>query len=196
MFGNKIIPTDIDVIIYFLLIKTIALYLVYYSEIKLNKFEKEKRVIELYKEGKTVREIAQEVHMAFRDISQIIKKYIEDTDENKKLQKKISVQALSLFNQGKKPIEVAISLELGCEETEKIYQQFWRLNNIHILDSIYQEIKEDISNLIDVYNKFKGENRSPKEIKTLIAILQEVSDLEKYKEILEEKIENYESIKV
>jgi hypothetical protein len=43
---------------------------------------------------------------------------------------------------------------------------------------------------------FKGENRSPKEIKTLIAILLEVSDLEKYKEILEEKIENYESIKV
>lgn len=118
------------------------------SEIKLNKFEKEKRVIELYKEGKTIREIAQEVHMAFRDISQIIKKYIEDTDKNIKLQKKISVQALSLFNQGKKPIEVAISLELGCEETEKIYQQFWRLNNIHILDSIYQEIKEDISRLM------------------------------------------------
>ena len=196
MFGNKIIPTDIDVIIYFLLIKTIALYLVYYEWNKIKQIWKRKRVIELYKEGKTIQEIAQEVHMAFRDISQIIKKYIEDTDENKKLQKKISVQALSLFNQGKKPIEVAISLELRCEETEKIYQQFWRLNNIHILDSIYQEIKEDISRLIDVYNKFKGENRSPKEIKTLIAILQEVSDLEKYKEILEEKIENYESIKV
>jgi DNA-directed RNA polymerase specialized sigma subunit len=58
------------------------------SEIKLNKFEKEKRVIELYKEGKTIREIAQEVHMAFRDISQIIKKYIEDTDENKNYKRK------------------------------------------------------------------------------------------------------------
>ena len=65
--------------------------------------------------------------MAFRDISQIIKKYIEDTDENKKLQKKNISSTLSLFNQGKKPIEVAISLEIGCEETEKIYQQFWRL---------------------------------------------------------------------
>jgi hypothetical protein len=37
--------------------------------------------------------------MAFRDISQIIKKFIEDTDENKKLQKKISIEALSLFHQ-------------------------------------------------------------------------------------------------
>ena len=98
IFDNKNITTDIDVIIYFLLIKTIALYVDIMSEIKLNKFEKEKRVIELYKEGKTIREIAQEVHMAFRDISQIIKKFIEDTDENKKLQKKISVEALSFLS--------------------------------------------------------------------------------------------------
>jgi hypothetical protein len=70
--------------------------------------------------------------MAFRDISQITKKFIEDSDENKKLQKKISVEALTLFHQGKKPIEVAISLEITCEQTEKIYQQYWRLNNLHI----------------------------------------------------------------
>ena len=43
--------------------------------IPLNKFEKEKRVIELNKQGKTIRQIAPEVHMAFRDISKIIKEY-------------------------------------------------------------------------------------------------------------------------
>ena len=192
MFGNKMITKDIDVIIYFLLINRIALYLNIMSEDKLNRFEKEKRVIELYKDGQTIREISQVVHMAFRDISQITKKFIEDTDENKKLQKKISIEALSLFHQGKKPIEVAISLELGCEETEKIYKQYQRLNNLHILDSIYQEIKEEIASFIDIYYKFKGENRTSEEIKALVSILQEVSDLEKYKKILEEKIEDYE----
>ena len=45
------------------------------SEILLNKFEKEKRVIELHLEGKTIRDIAKEVHMSFRDISKIIKAY-------------------------------------------------------------------------------------------------------------------------
>ena len=36
------------------------------SEIHLNKFEKEKRVIELHLEkGQTIREIAKEVHMSF-----------------------------------------------------------------------------------------------------------------------------------
>ena len=39
----------------------------------LNKFEKEKRVIEMYLAGKTIREISKEVHMSFRDISKIIK---------------------------------------------------------------------------------------------------------------------------
>jgi transposase len=45
------------------------------SEIHLNKFEKEKRVIELHNQGKTIREIAREVHMSFRDISNLIKAY-------------------------------------------------------------------------------------------------------------------------
>jgi DNA-binding NarL/FixJ family response regulator len=39
----------------------------------LNKFDKEKRVIELHLAGKTIRDIAKEVHMSFRDISKIIK---------------------------------------------------------------------------------------------------------------------------
>jgi hypothetical protein len=58
------------------------------SQIKLNKFEKEKRGIELYKEGKTIREIAEEVLISFRDISQIIKKFIEDTMKTKKYKRK------------------------------------------------------------------------------------------------------------
>ena len=39
----------------------------------LNKYEKEKRVIELHLAGKTIREIAKEVHMSFTPISNIIK---------------------------------------------------------------------------------------------------------------------------
>ena len=162
------------------------------SQMNLNKFEKEKRVVELYTEGKTIRQISQEVHMAFRDISHIIKKFIEDTDENKKIQKKISIEALSLFHQGKKPIEVAISLQLGCEETEKLYQNYWRLNNLYTLYSIYQEMKDEISNFIDVYNRFKEDNRSPEEISYLVGILQEVADLENYRNKLVELIKKYE----
>jgi hypothetical protein len=43
------------------------------AEIPLNKFEKEKRVIELHLKGKTIRDISKEVRMSFRDISKIRK---------------------------------------------------------------------------------------------------------------------------
>jgi DNA-binding NarL/FixJ family response regulator len=42
------------------------------SEIPLNKFEKEKRVVELHLDGKTIRDISKEVHMSFGTISKII----------------------------------------------------------------------------------------------------------------------------
>ena len=41
----------------------------------MNKFEKEKRVIELHLEGKTIRDIAKEIHMSFSDIGRRIKTY-------------------------------------------------------------------------------------------------------------------------
>ena len=57
----------------------------------LNKFEKEKKVIELHKEGKTLKEISVEVHMSFRDISKIIKDYERKLkiEERKKILVKI-----------------------------------------------------------------------------------------------------------
>ena len=45
------------------------------SEILLNKFEKEKRVIELHQDGNTIREISKIVKMSFRDIGKKIKEY-------------------------------------------------------------------------------------------------------------------------
>ena len=50
----------------------------------LNKYEKEKRVIELHLAGKTIREIAKELRMSFTSISQIIKAY----ERKKELQTK------------------------------------------------------------------------------------------------------------
>jgi hypothetical protein len=45
------------------------------AETMLNKFQKQERVLQLHREGKTIREISKEAHMAFRDISKIIKAY-------------------------------------------------------------------------------------------------------------------------
>jgi len=83
----------------------------------LSRTEREQRVIDLYQQSKTIREIAQEVHMSFADIGSIIRKVtgLQDNDKNKsKEQDKAPTtlskdsQAFALFSDGKKPIEVAI----------------------------------------------------------------------------------------
>jgi hypothetical protein len=81
------------------------------AEIPLNKFEKEKRVIELHLEGKTIRDMSKEVRMSFRDISKIRKDYEktkrletkkEDKPSNQKSKKpSISSRAFKLFSEGK-----------------------------------------------------------------------------------------------
>ena len=60
----------------------------------------------------------------------------------------------------------------GYEETEKLPQNYYRLNNLYTLHSIYQEMNEEIS--------------------YLVGILQEVADLENYRNKLVELIIKYE----
>jgi hypothetical protein len=97
----------------------------------LSKTEKEQRVIELYKQGKTIREIAHEVHMSFADIGTIERKVtgLQDDDGKSKEQQDNNIshtnlskdtQSLALFSKGKKPIEVAIKLDLKADVVDKL----------------------------------------------------------------------------
>jgi hypothetical protein len=95
----------------------------------LSRTEKEQRIIELYKQCKTIREIAQDVHMSFGDIGAIIRKVTGfQGDNNKpKEQDKVPVTTLSkdtqsfaLFSQGKRPIEGAIKLDLKADVVDKL----------------------------------------------------------------------------
>jgi hypothetical protein len=99
----------------------------------LNKHEKEQKVIELHKQqGKTLKEIAKEVHMSFRDISRIIKTYdkkvrLESKKEhnnqsNQKIKKpSLSSRVFKLFSDGKTSTEVVIELDIPPEKVEKLW---------------------------------------------------------------------------
>ena len=83
---------------------------------------KEEKVIALYKQGKTRREIAKIVHMSLGDIGAIIKKYIEDEEiqKNNLMDPAISeeTKAMKLFFEEKSPIEVRV--EFQHRESRKI----------------------------------------------------------------------------
>jgi hypothetical protein len=118
--------------------------------------QKEKRVIELYEQNKTVREIAEEVHMSFAAIISIIKKHTgEDKDKEKTTSK--DTQAIKLYSQGKSPVDAVIELDLRPDEATRVYREFWKLKDLHHLDTTYEEIQDDIPSFFKFFRMIKDE---------------------------------------
>ena len=54
-------------------------------------------------------------------------------------------KAYNLYDEGKKPVEVAIELGLSEKEVTRYYTEYWRLKRLYELPSIYKELKGDRS---------------------------------------------------
>jgi len=112
--------------------------------------EKEEFVIRLYKENKSIREIAKLMHMSFRDIGQIINKFKKEaererghTDEQEidnKAKSKES-QAFKLFSEGKTPVQVVIALDIPADVVHAIYREYLELNGMYDVLQIYDQIR-------------------------------------------------------
>ena len=112
----------------------------------LTKAEKEKRVIELYEQDKTYREIVKEVHMSLGDISSIIRRHTgevnekEGNAEQKQQEETIDTQVFKLLEAGRTPVQVATDLDINSGEVTRLYKEWWKLKGLHQLNELYQEI--------------------------------------------------------
>jgi hypothetical protein len=145
----------------------------------LNRQGKEELVIRLHKEGKTIRQIAAAAHLSFTDIGSIIRKINgvdSDNISSKEMRNKSkATQALSLFLQGKRPVEVAIELDLSAGEIEEIQQEYWIPNQLDELALVYLEIKNHVD-LFRIMKKNKLINE--KNIKTVLRYATDLPSLE------------------
>lgn len=121
----------------------------------LTREEKEKLVIQLYEQGKSFREIAQELHLSFGTISSVIKRYTRETkyEEEKKgteVESKDS-RVFKLFEDGKTPIQVVIESGLNADEVRKMYKEWFELRGLQELYQLYEEIKEDLFEFHEAY---------------------------------------------
>lgn len=125
-------------------------------QVLLNKKEKEQLVIELYRQNKTIREIAQQVHISFGDIGKIIRTLDGPNDGNADLKNRSKeTQALHLFSIGKTPLQVAIELDLPATEVHDMQEEFWALNQLYELAFIYDEIKSYLSSFLQLFHSLK-----------------------------------------
>ncbi len=121
----------------------------------LNRRDKEQLVIKLHQEGKTIREVAQQVHMSFKDIGTIIRKIDGKVDDGVDLTSP-ETKALSLFSSGKKPIDVAIELNLSASEVQNLLEEYWALIDIHELAFVYHEIKAYLPSFLKLFHYLKN----------------------------------------
>jgi transposase len=142
----------------------------------LNRQEREKLVLDLYNQGKTIREIAKEVRMSFRDIGVILKKTFPEKAEGLKEQQEelqqlsVSTQAYKLFSGRKTPLEVAVALNLRESEATKFYEEYWKLKQRHNLNIVYEELKGDIEPFVKLYRLSKAAGMSARHVINLLKL--------------------------
>jgi hypothetical protein len=114
--------------------------------------EKERRVINLYNQGKTTREIAKELRVSFTYIAFVRKKYeAKEEEKNNSIvtsnqqqsSSSLATKAYELLSQGKTPLQVAISLNIRQSEAAKYYREYWKPKRLHRLYSPYIELGDE-----------------------------------------------------
>jgi hypothetical protein len=128
--------------------------------------EKAARVIALYNEGKTMRDIANEVHMSFGNIGDIIKKV--NGKENKK----------TLSIEDKQLVDVAITLDIRADKVEALYREFCRLKGFDDLILAYDGIKQCLPDLMQLYATMKVHNMGPKDMVNALKYTRELPYIE------------------
>jgi hypothetical protein len=130
-------------------------------QVVFNRRDKEQLVIKLHHEGKTIRQIAATAHLSFSDIGSIIRK-IDGRDSEDEIagykdikNKSRETKALWLFSNGKKPIEVAVELDLTASQIHDIQEEYWALNDLHELSFVYNEIKAYLPSFLQLFRCLK-----------------------------------------
>jgi len=172
-------------------------------QVVLNRRDKEQLVIRLHQEGKTIREIASSAHMSFGDIGKIINR-IDGRDNDDRVEGKINIknkskdtQALFLFSNGKKPIEVAVELDLSASEVQNMLEEYWALNDLHELALAYNEIRAYLPSFLKLFHCLRERRMlNENQISKLIRYANyDLSDLENRVQYLSNEITNLEGQK-
>jgi hypothetical protein len=143
--------------------------------------QKEQYVIDLYKQDKKIREIAERTHMGFRDIGAIIKRIkleverergqLEEKDDYDTESKSQTTQAIKMFSEGKTPVDVVIELDLPADEVREIYRQFLELKNMYKLIEVYDEMQNYLPSLLELFRIIESRGLNKNDIVDVLMLI-------------------------
>ena len=98
-----------------------------------------------------------------------------------------------MFSYGKKPIDVAIELDLGADIVDRLYQQFWRLEGLYQLNLVYKEIKRYLPSFLNLFKLMKQQKMmNEKDVVDALKFGKELPQLKDQFQILVEEINSLE----
>ena len=149
----------------------------------LSKEEKERRIIDLYyNQGKTSREIVEELRVSPNYVSAVLKKHEEEENaaavskiKHEQQENKTSKQVATyeLFSEGKNTIQVTIELKLSEEEVTQFYKGFLKLKGLYKFGIVYEEHKGHIPYLLKLCSEAKKEGISIGQLVKLAKLVDE-----------------------
>ena len=124
--------------------------------------EKRRRIIELRKEGCTIREIAIQTHSSSRTVVDVLKdeSLKEAREESRRIEQEQRnvlqtnyTKALRLFKDKKSLLDVTIELGVSAEETKKAYFDFWDMSSVDDFRGVYEDIKPYVPVIVSLWKK-------------------------------------------
>jgi hypothetical protein len=133
----------------------------------LNRKEFESYIVELfYNQNKTYKDIQFITRKSYRDIKAILDK-VRPKDSITEVES-VSSKAYQMFEEGKSPTQVAISLNLREKEVSELQREFWNMNEMFRLNQFYNELSGSIWSIAEFYRRMKAEGLT---VEQIIAIL-------------------------
>lgn len=152
----------------------------------LSRREKEKLVIKLAEEGRTTRQIAEEVHVSLKTIGRILNKATGDDIANEEAERQVRLKKLSsyaqafrMFRDKKALADVAIELDLEADIVLCYYNDYLRLLRMGNLVALYKEIKDDLPLFLHLFRRIKKEGLNKQDITELLELQHLLLDLRK-----------------
>lgn len=158
------------------------------SNVPLDSFEKENKVIDLHIAQKTRKEIAQELHMSLRDVCKFIKKYQRQqrkvsvsvrTDSLGNIKKPSRTRAYEMFLNKKAPVEVAITLNCTYLMVRRYWMEYLQLRKNYEFFKLFINHEGDLRTVLSIFRCLSNMNVSFREIQDVLAFAGSVNELKK-----------------
>jgi hypothetical protein len=155
--------------------------------------EKEEDVLEMLNDGYSYSQILKECHVSPNTVSDVKKKYFGVDSSKSTSQISKETKALKLFDEGKKPLEVAVELDLATDYIFLIHERYQRLKGLEEFNRAYEHVKGNIPPFVHLFDLVRSLGMTPDQVASVLRYGNQLPQLQNIHARLNDEIAVLES---